>query len=119
MPGGAGQLAQESALGAAVALPERVQGVDLRQQRGEAVDEAVSRTAAQVTGAGQPGEHVVGPGAQLVGQAEQRTLADRDGAQLAGPVVDLAENEPVKRLQVGQVVLAGQRSRRQLSDPDG
>jgi hypothetical protein len=40
--------------------------------------------------------------------AEHRSLRDRHGAQLAGPVVDVAEDVAVERLQVGKVVPAGQ-----------
>jgi hypothetical protein len=50
-------------------------------------------------------------------EAEQTTLADGHRPKLPGPVVDVAENVPVERLQVGQVVASQQRVTPQLGDP--
>jgi hypothetical protein len=50
-------------------------------------------------------------------EAEQLALADRDGPQLAGPVVDVAEDVAVERLQVSQVVAAGQRVELEFDQP--
>ena len=42
MPGVVGELGEERPLGAAVALPERVQGVDVSEEPGQAGDERIA-----------------------------------------------------------------------------
>jgi len=54
----ASELAEERPLGAAVALPKGVEGVDLGQQRGEAVEECVAVAPAQVMHRGEAAEDV-------------------------------------------------------------
>jgi hypothetical protein len=117
MPGRAGQLTEEGALGAAVALTERVQVVDLGEQPGQPVDERGAGPAAQPVEAGERAEDLVGVADQALRRAEQRALADRDRAQLAGPGAGVAEDEPVEYLQVGEVVVAGQRGLSELGQP--
>ena len=58
MVGVAGQLGAERALGAAVALTERVQGVEVGEELGEPVAEPVAVESAQEVGIGEPAEHL-------------------------------------------------------------
>jgi hypothetical protein len=59
---------QEGPLGAAVAFPKGVQGVDLGEERGEAVEEPRMVAAAQVVRGGEATEHVGGGVDDLVGR---------------------------------------------------
>ena len=54
---------------------------------------------------------------QVLRQAGHRSLRDGHGAQLVGPVVDVAENVAVESLQVGEVIPAGQPPPFQVDQP--
>ncbi len=113
--GVAGELAEERPLGAAVALAERVQCVDLGEQRREAVEEAVPVKPAQVVRGGEAAEDVAGRVDDLVRQAERRTGPhDQHGAQLPRPRVDVLEDRPVEGAEVVEVVSARDASAPQL-----
>lgn len=117
VPGVASELREEGALGAAVALPEWVQGVHIGQQHGEAVDESRSLESPEMTSPGELAEHVLGEGTKVLREAEQVTLADRDRAQLAGPVVQVAKDVAVEALQMGQIVPAQQAGSPKFDQP--
>jgi hypothetical protein len=111
----ASELAEERPLGAAVALPKGVEGVDLGQQRGEAVEECVAVAPAQVVRRGEAAEDVAGRVDDLVRQAERRAgLHDKHGAELPRPRVDILEDRPVEGAQVVEVVSACDPSAPQL-----
>lgn len=80
----ASELGKKRALGTAIALPERVQGVDVAEQLGEPFNEVFEPAASERVVVEAP-EHLVGEGLDVLGQAEQVSLADRDGAELAAP----------------------------------
>lgn len=71
VPGVVGELGKEGALDATVALPERVQGVHVGQQGGEAVDEGRSLETPEMTSPSELAEHVLGKGAKVLREAEQ------------------------------------------------
>ena len=113
-----GELPEERPLGAAVAVAERVQRVEVGVELGEVVDEGVAVAAAQVVGAGEPAEQLARVGFEVLGQAEQPAAApDRDRAQLARPVVEVLEDLAVESPQVGEVVRARERAADHLADP--
>jgi hypothetical protein len=87
--------------------PKGVQGVDVGEQRGEAVEEPGPVAAAQVVGRREAGEDLGSGGRDQVGQAERAArLHDEHGAQLPGPRVDVLEDRPVERAPVVEVVPA-------------
>ena len=73
-----GELRDERPLGAAVALPERVQGVDRAEQVRERADEVRVREAAETIRPGEPAEDLLGGGLDPLRQAEQVALAEGD-----------------------------------------
>ncbi|MGA2929024.1 MAG: hypothetical protein ABSG43_24155, partial [Solirubrobacteraceae bacterium] len=103
-----GELADERALGAAVAVPERVDAVDLGQVEGQALDERIAVEVAQKVLAWELGEDLAEVGRDVLGQREQVALGDRDRSNLACPLVNVAEDLAVERLQVGQIVGASE-----------
>ncbi|MBW0008568.1 MAG: hypothetical protein JO063_00380, partial [Pseudonocardiales bacterium] len=66
---------------------------------------------------GRHAEHVFGEGAEVLREAEQVTLADRNRAQLADPVVAVAEDVAVESLQMGQGVPARQAGTPKFDQP--
>jgi hypothetical protein len=92
VPSIAGELGEEDALGAAVALPEWVQGVHIGQQRGEAVNEGRSLETPEMTSPGELAEHVLGKEPRCCGRQNRSPLPIETPAQLAGPVVEVTED---------------------------
>ena len=85
-----------------------MQRVDLGEQRGQAVEETLALTPAQVPVVGEAAEDVRGGVDDLVRQAERRPgLDDQHGAQLPGPRIDVLKDRPVEHAQVVEVVAAG------------
>jgi hypothetical protein len=116
--GVSGELGEQRPLRTAVAFPEGMQRVDVGEELGEPVDERLPTQSAQVSVAGEAAEHLVGHGHDVLREAEQHPLADRDRADLARPVVDVTEDPLVDRLEVSEVVATGQRTPVQLRDPE-
>ena len=80
--------------------------VDLGEQRGEAVEDAVAITTTQVPVGREATEDVRRGVDDLVRQAERRSsLDDQHGAQLPGPRIDVLKDHPVEHAQVVEVVL--------------
>jgi hypothetical protein len=76
VPGGAGKLGQERALGAPVALPERVQGVDVAEQIGQCGHERRPVQVAQVVvAAGELAEDVLGEADEVLRRQNRSVLA--------------------------------------------
>jgi hypothetical protein len=95
-----------------------VDAVDLGQVVGQTVNERVTGEAAQMAFAGELAQHVCEVGLDVLGQGEQVAFGDRDGTDLPGPLVHVTEDLAVKRLQVREVVVAGDRTLGQLDDAD-
>ena len=93
----AGELLEEGALGPAVALAERVDGVDLAEVVGQPLGECVAVKAAQEVLAVQCPEGLRRRGLDVLRQAEPAPLRDGDGSQLPCPVVDVTEDPAVDR----------------------
>jgi len=87
VPGVVGELGEEGPLGAAVTLPERVERVDVGEEFRDPADELLAVEPSQPVRGGQPAEDIGGVGSQVLGQAEQRPLRDRNRPQLTRPVV--------------------------------
>jgi hypothetical protein len=100
----AGQLLEEGALGPAVALTERVDGIHLAEIVGQPFGEHVPRKPAQDLFAVQRAEDLRRRGLNLLGQTEPVPLREGDGPELPGPVVDVAEDPAMDRAHVPQVV---------------
>lgn len=107
-PGGfGGHCGQERPLGASVALPERVHGVEVTEQGPGLGGELGVVEMAEVVVSAQAVEDGVGEGADVLDGSEGRgALGDVDGADLAGPLVDVTEEVAVDGLEVGEVVTA-------------
>jgi hypothetical protein len=99
-----GELLEKDTLGSAVAIPERVNGVDLAQVVGHPVDEGVTYEAPQEILLTQLPEDPSRGRLDEPGQAEHAALGDGHCPDLASPVVDVAEDPAVDGAQVGQVV---------------
>lgn len=89
MPGIMGELGEEGPLGAAVALAERVQGVDVSDEPGQGGDECVAGQAPQPVRGGQPAEHVRRVGLQVLRQAEHRSATGRVQIRVGGRAAHL------------------------------
>ena len=100
----AGELLEEGALGPAVALAERVDGVDLAEVVGQPLGKRIPGQASQEVLAVQRPEDLRRSGLDVLRQAEPGSLGDGDGPQLTGLVVDVAEDPLVDRAQVPEVV---------------
>lgn len=86
------ELGEERPLRAAVALPERVQRVDVGEELRDPADEPLPVQPPQPISGCQPAENIAGVGGEVLGQTKQRPLGDRDRPQLTGPVVNVAED---------------------------
>jgi hypothetical protein len=101
-----GELADEGALGTAVAFPEGVDGVQPGVVGGRLVGEGVQVQAAEVVFGGEAVEEGAGRGEDGLGGREFFTFRDGGGPELAGPGVDGAEEGGVDGAQVVEVVVA-------------
>lgn len=110
------ELPEERALRATVAVAEWVYGVELGEVVCEPVDERLALKPSQVVFFGEGLEHVSGVRLDVLRQAEDVGLGDGDGADLAGPVVEVAEDLAVERSQVFKIVRSGQRSGAEILD---
>ena len=96
-----GELAEERAQRPTVAIAERMDRVELRVVVGEALDELLPGKPAQEVVVRQIREDARQVRLDVLGEREEALLfGDRDGAQLACPVVDVAEDPAMERLQV-------------------
>jgi len=95
-------------VGAAVPLPERVGSVDLGEVVGEAVQSRLATEPSKMILGGQLAQNVREVRLDVLRDGEQVALGDRDRADLACPLVDVAEDLAGERLQVRQIVGAGE-----------
>ena len=120
MAGGLGDLAEKRALGAPVALAERMDGVDLGVVVRQAFQELLAAQAGRRSSLGEVCKQWPQVGIDVLRQREQvAALGDAHCAQLAGPRVDVAEDVAVCRLQVGEVKIAGNETLLELRYADG
>lgn len=106
-------------LGAAVAFPEWVQGVDLGEIVGESQRHLFFAAAAQVSFLFQLVEDILGLLCDEQIIAEHGSFIDIDIADLAGPAVDVAEDRFVKTAQIGEVHITLGRVLAQGKNPQG
>lgn len=96
---------EQDALGAAVAFAEGVHHVEVAKQFCAGDDQIGSIKLLKPVGAGQRFEQFVGFRLDAAGDTKVGVIfGDVDGAQFAGPVVEVAEQLSVDGLQVGEVV---------------
>jgi hypothetical protein len=85
----------KKALGPAVALAERVDGVDLTEVVGQPFGEHVSGKSAQEALAMHRSEDLRRQGLDVLRQAKPGSLRNGDGPQLPDPVVDVTEDPAI------------------------
>src|ERR1019366_462914 len=100
-----GELTQEGALCASVALPKRMNRVDLGVVVGDQLGEPLARQLAQMPLVGELAQHVGRVALDALWEREHAAwLGERNASQLAGPRVDVLEDEAVELPQVPEVV---------------
>ena len=75
MPGVVRELGEERPLGPAVALPERVQGVDVSEKLRQPGNELLAGQAPQPVSGGEPAEDVSAVGLQMLGRQNTEPFA--------------------------------------------
>ena len=111
---------EEGALGAAVALAEGMNGVELGEVVGEAGNEIRAVQAAKAILVGEVAQHAGEIRGDVLRQREQAgVLRDRNRAQLTGPRIYIPEDPAVHGLQMGGVAVAGDQVPLDLSDTAG
>ena len=109
-------MGEERALRSAVAFAERMQGVYLAQMMSYPFDKVVAVKAAKIAVFLDRTEHFGRRIVKELWQAERVGTRDADGSEIASPIVDVLEQDPVKPPKVTKVVStpagAGQREER-------
>lgn len=114
------QLADEFALGAAVAFAEWVDGVDLAKIVCSPFDKASEGETMEVRFRRQLGERACGAGGDVLVEGEWIAgFRDVDGAESAGPGKDILEDVAVDCLEMAGVEGAGYRPVLKLDEPPG
>lgn len=104
MAGLRGELLEILQLGAAVSFTERVDVVDVADDDGRLFREVGWRQVPQDVAANEAAVNVSHSGLDVLPELELLfALADLDGAQFAGPVIDVLEQMAMDRAQMGQI----------------
>lgn len=91
-----GQLGEEGALGAPVAVAKRMQRVDIAEVVGEPVDEGLAIEPAESILVGELAEDLRPVRLDVLGQTEEVGLRQNHRPQLAGPLVEPGEEVAVE-----------------------
>src|ERR1700729_2219379 len=117
MAGGLGDLTEERSLGAAVALSKRMDGVDLGVVVGQPLHELLALQSVKGTLPRQLREQRRQIWTDVLRQGKQVSpLGDPHRAKLASPRVQVTEDVAVGRLQMGEIVVAGDEAPFELSE---